>query len=177
MHQNGLKKHISVHGYFGPYARYVNGFQTSRGLGSATYIEKLGFIFMYKSKTCHNFMKLGMVSWHGSYAPWWKNVRYGTSFATSPLQTWASYGKLLWFWYGTHHIMWANPHLLHLLVLNYIFLEATYTKMSVVPKIWKIYIIRLAFLYINWLLYALFNVHNSNLNYNHKVWCIKMGWK
>ena len=36
---------------------------------------------------------------------------------------------------------------------------------------------RLAFKYINWVFDALFNVHNSNLIYNHKVRGGKMGWK
>ena len=40
----------------------------------------------------------------------------------------------------------------------------------------KVYMVRLGFLYINWLLYALFNVHNSSLNYIHKVRSIKIGW-
>jgi len=35
----------------------------------------------------------------------------------------------------------------------------------------------LAFKYINWVFDALFNVHNSNLIYNHKVRGGKMGWK
>ena len=35
----------------------------------------------------------------------------------------------------------------------------------------------LAFKYINWVFGALFNVHNSNLIYNHKVRGDKMGWK